>query len=87
MSPLIQKKVKPISNSSVYNHLLHCYYLPSFDNFRISAQEKKKFLLEIKEILLMMRDKPSLSRNINSATLYLLTKYLKNFCFISRYFV
>ena len=87
MSPLIQKKVKPINNSSVYDHLLHCYYLPSFDNFRISAQEIKKFLLEIKEILLMMRDKPSLSRNISSATLYLLTKYLKNFCFISRYFV
>ena len=74
VSPLTGKKVKPIKNSAVRDHLLHCNYLPSFDNFSILAHENKKFLLEIKESLLIMRDKPSLNRNISSAPLYLFDK-------------
>ena len=70
VSPLTGKKVKPIKGSAVHDHLLHCNYLPSFDNFRILAQVNKKILLEIKESLLIMRDKPSLNRNISSAPLY-----------------
>ena len=31
VSPLTGKKVKPINNSSVRDHLLHCNYLPSFN--------------------------------------------------------
>ena len=49
-------------------------FLPSFDNFSVLAYESKKYLLEIKESLLIMRDKPSLNRNINSAPLYLVDK-------------
>ena len=30
-SPLTETKVKPINNSAVCDHLLHCNYLPSFD--------------------------------------------------------
>ena len=45
-----------------------------FDNFSVLAHEHKKYLLEIKESLLIMRDKPSLNRNINSAPLYLFYK-------------
>ena len=31
------------------DHLLHCNFLPSFDNFSVLAHENKRYLLEIKE--------------------------------------
>ena len=74
VSPLTGKKVKPSNNSAICDHLLHCNFLPSFDNFSVLAYENKKYLLEIKESLLIMKDKPSLNRNINSAPLYLFDK-------------
>ena len=74
VSPLTGKKVKPIHNSAARDNLLHCTYLPYFDNSSILAHENKKFLLKIKENLLIMRDKPSLDRNTSSATLYLFHK-------------
>ena len=40
----------------------------------VLAYKSKKYLLEIKESLLIMRDKPSLNRNINSAPFYLFDK-------------
>ena len=70
MSPLPEKKVKPSNNSAICDHLLHCNYLPSFENFSVLGHENKKYLLEIKERLLIMRDKPSLNRDINVAPLY-----------------
>ena len=48
--------------------LLHCNYLTSFDNFL--AHENEKFLSEIKESFLIMRDKSSLNRNISSAPIW-----------------
>ena len=72
VSPYTGKKVKPIKNSAVCDHLLLCKYLHSFDNFSIS-HENKRFLLEIKENLII-RVKPSLNRNISSAPLYLFDK-------------
>ena len=69
VSFLTGKKVKPSNNSTICDHLLHCNFLPSLDNFSVLAHENKKFLLEIKESLLIMRDKPSLNRSINSAYL------------------
>ena len=74
MSHLTGKKVKPIKNSAVRDHFLNFNNLSSFYNFSILAHENKKFLLEIKESLLIVRDKPSLNRNISSAPLYLLDK-------------
>ena len=74
VSPLTGKKVKPSNNSAICDHLLHCNFLPSFDNFSVLAHENKKYLLEIKESLIIMRDKPSLNRNINSSPLYLFDK-------------
>ena len=79
MSPLTEEKVKPSNNSSVCDHLLHGNFLPSFDNFSILAHENKKCLSEIKESLLVMRDKPSLNRNINSAPLHHLIKSTNKF--------
>ena len=74
VSPLIGKKVKPSNNSAICDYLLYCNCLVSFDNFSILARENKKYLLEIKERLLIMRDKLSLNKNINSASLYLFEK-------------
>ena len=74
VSPLTKKKFKPSNNSAICDHLLHCNFLPSFDNFNVLAHENKKHLLEIKEILLTKRDKPLLNTNINSAPLHLFDK-------------
>ena len=71
VSPFTGKKVKPIKNSAVRDHLLHCNYSHFFDNFSILAHLNKKFLLEIKESLLLMRDKPLLNRKSSSGPLYL----------------
>ena len=71
ISPLTKKKVKP-KGSAVSNHLLLCNHFPS--NFSVLTKENKKFLLELKESLLLMRDKPSLNRKIRSAPLYLFDK-------------
>ena len=73
ISPLTKKKVKA-KGSAVINHLLLCNHSPSFENFSVLTKENKKFLLELKESLLIMRDKPSLNRNIRSAPLYLFDK-------------
>ena len=70
---LERKKVKP-KGSAVSDHLLLCNHSPSFKNFSVLTKENKKFLLELKESLLIMRDKPSLNRNIRSVPLYLLDK-------------
>ena len=79
MLPLTGKKIKPSNNSATCDHLLQCKFLPSFDNFSVLACENKRYLLEIKESLLIMRDKPSINRNINSAPLYLFDKVLASF--------
>ena len=54
VSPLVGKRVKPSNNSAICDHLLHCNFLPSFDNSSVLAHENKKYLLEIKESLLIM---------------------------------
>ena len=73
ISPLTRNKVKP-KGSAVSNHLLLCNYSPFFENFSVPTKENKKFLLELKGSHLIMRDKPSLNRNIRSAPLYLFDK-------------
>ena len=70
VSALAGKKVKPSNDSAICDHLLHCNFLPSSDSFSVLAHENKKYLLKIKESLLMMTYKPSVNRNINSAPLY-----------------
>ena len=62
ISPRTRKQVKP-KNSSVADHLLFSNHTASYDDF----SENKTFLLELKESLLIMKDKPSLNRNITSA--------------------
>ena len=59
--PLPKKQVKPEDRSG--NHSA------SYDDFRNLTRENKRFLLELNDSLLIMRDKPSLNRNIPSAPL------------------
>ena len=73
MSPLTRKQVKP-ENSSVADHLLLCNHSASYGDFSILMRENKKLLLELKESLLIMRDKPSLNKTITSAPLHLVNK-------------
>ena len=73
ISPLTKKQVKP-KNSSVADHLLLCNHSASYGDFSILMRENKKFLLELKESLLIMRDKSSLNRSITSAQLHLFGK-------------
>ena len=73
ISPLIKKKVKP-KGSAVSDHLLLCNHSPSLENVSVLTKENKKFLLQLKESLLIMRHKSSLSRNIRSPPLYLLDR-------------
>ena len=70
ISPLTKKQFKP-KNSYVAEHLLLWNYSASYDDFSILTRGNKKFLLELKENLLIMRDRPSLNRNITSTPLYL----------------
>ena len=66
ISPLTRKQVKP-KNSSVADHLLFYNHSASYDDFSIVTRANKMFLRELKESLLIMRDKPSLNWNITSA--------------------
>ena len=70
ISPLIKKQAKP-KNSPVADHLLLCNHSASYDDLSILRCENKKFLLELKESLLTMRDKLSLNKTITSSPLYL----------------
>ena len=46
-------------------------YYAAFEDFSVLRHENKKYLLELKESLLIMRDRPSTNQNIPSASLYL----------------
>ena len=74
ISPLTFKKMKPSKESSIRDHLLECDNNPSFDQFTICAHGNKKYLLEIKDSLLIKRVQPVLNKNIGSATLHLFDK-------------
>ena len=71
ISPLIFKKTKPSRESAVRGHLLNCNNILSFEEFTILANENNKFVLEIKERLLIKRDRPILNKNISSVKLFL----------------
>ena len=55
ISPLTFKKTKPSKESSIHDHLLECDNNLSFDEFTILAHGNKKYLLKIKESLLIKR--------------------------------
>ena len=67
ISPLAKKQLRS-------RHLLLCNHSASYDDFSVPTREDEKFLLELKKSPLIMRDKPSLNRNITSAPFYLLDR-------------
>ena len=70
ISPLTFKKTKPSKESVILDHLLNCNNIPSFE-FTILTNGNNKFVLEIKESLLIKWDRPILNKNISSAKLFL----------------
>ena len=62
------------AESSICDHLLCCNHDPSLNEFTILVQDTNKLLLEIKESLLIKRDKPILNKNISSTPLFLFDK-------------
>ena len=70
-SPSTNKRVHPRQASVVCHHLLNCNYSPTFQDFSALCHGNKKYLLELKESFLIMRDRSSMNRNVCSARLYL----------------
>ena len=77
MSPLDGKKVKPSNKNVVLWSFTPLQFFLLFCQFL--AHENKKYLFEIKESLLIMREKASLNMSINSAPLYLFYSLLRSF--------
>ena len=71
ISPLTFEKTKQSKESAIRDHLLNCNNIPSFEEFTILANENKEFVVEIKEKLLIKRDRPILNKSISSAKLFL----------------
>ena len=71
ISPLTNKMVQPRKYSVVYHHFLNFNYSPAFEDFSVLCHENIKYLLKLKESLLIMRDRPSMNRNVPSAPHYL----------------
>ena len=69
--PLTFRKAKPSKEIAIRDHLLNCNNIPSFDKFIILAYEHHKHIFEIKENLLIKRERPVLNKNISSAKLFL----------------
>ena len=70
-SPLTFKKMDSSKESLKRDHLLQCDNNPFFDEFTIAPYRNKKYLLKIKESILIKRNQPVLKKNISSITLHL----------------
>ena len=71
ISLLSDKSVQTRKDSAVCHHLLNCNYIPTFEDFSVLYHKNKKYLLELKERLLIMRDRPSMNQTVGSSPLYL----------------
>ena len=67
----ICRKAKLSKESAIRDHLLICNNIQSFDDFTILAYRHHKYILEIKENLLIKRDRHVLNKYISSAKLFL----------------
>ena len=71
IAPLTGKFVKTPKKSAIFDHMLLDGHKASFDNFSILLKESNPFKLQLKESLLISRDKPILNKNIYSFPLEL----------------
>ena len=56
--------LKETLSTSVRHHMFDCNHLVAWDDFKGLGRECNHWLLEIKEILFIRRDRPSLNKNI-----------------------
>ena len=71
ISHLTFKKTKPSKEGAIRDHLLNCNNIPSFEGFTILTNGNDKFVLKIKESLLIKQDRSIINKNISSAKLLL----------------
>ena len=71
ITPLVGKCVKTLKKSAIFDHMLLDGRKASFDNFSILLKESNPFQLQLKESLLISREKPILNKNIYSFPLEL----------------
>ena len=72
ISTLLLKKTKPSNKSAICEPLLNCNNITSFEKFPILANgNNNSYGVEIKENLLIERDRPISHKNISSAKLFL----------------
>ena len=71
ITPLTGKVVKTPKKSAIFEQMLLDGHKASFDNFSILLKESNAFKLQLKESLLMSRDKLILNKNIYSFPLEL----------------
>ena len=71
ISTLTFRKVKPSKESAIGYNLLVCNNITSFDESTIVPYGHQKYILEIKESLLIKRERPVLNKNISFAKLFL----------------
>ena len=67
------RKFKSSKEIAIRDHLLSCNKILSFHQFIILAYGYHKYVHEIKESLLIKRDRYILNKNISSAKLFILT--------------
>ena len=71
ISPLTNRRVQPRKYSAVCHQLLNCNHSFTFEDFSVLYYESKKYLLELKDSLFIMRDRLSMNQNTHSGPLYL----------------
>lgn len=70
-SHLTGKRVATQQQSAVSEHLLMSSHTADGNNFTVLSSDARNYLLEIKESLFILKEKPVLNRMITSAPLYL----------------
>ena len=63
---------KPSKERAIWDYLLICNNIPSFDEFTILTYGHHKCILKIKESLLTEHDRPVLKKNVSSDKLFFL---------------
>ena len=65
------KNLKGTLSTFVRDHMLDCNYVVAFDYFKVLNRESNNWLPEIKESLIIKRDRPLLSKKVYSQELFL----------------
>ena len=78
ISPLTFKKTKPSKEGAIGEHLLNCNNILSFEEFTILANGNNKFVFEIKESLLIKRERSILNCFFLTIVSFLIVSLYRN---------